>query len=114
MSVELNGTSENFEASVTMSANGVELQALQLRPKISVDGPTDGTLVRMSVGETINLGNYQSLRLDVSVQLPTNLASLDSTVTQCADYVDMILKERKDQFAEKANAVKSDLDKVFG
>lgn len=42
--------------------------------------------VRVAVGQTYNLGNFESMRLDVSVTLPCRVEDVDATYTAASDY----------------------------
>lgn len=65
-------------ASVT-DQNGVVKETLTPIALALVDGPQ--TRVKCAVGMTINLGNFQSARIDASLEAPSNLDtdSLDKT-----------------------------------
>ena len=43
--------------------------------------------VRMAAGKTYNLGNYESLRLDVSVSMPCRPSQVDEACTTVSDIV---------------------------
>jgi hypothetical protein len=43
--------------------------------------------VRVGVGQTFNLGNFESLRIDVAVTLPTRVEDIDETYTRASEYV---------------------------
>jgi len=52
--------------------------------------------VRIAGGKTINLGNFESLRIDVAVELPSepNRESVIETYKEAADLVDNIMIEQ--------------------
>jgi|SRR5690606_9353805 len=43
--------------------------------------------VRVSAGNTYNLGNFESMRLDVSVTLPCLPSKIEETYTRASDFV---------------------------
>lgn len=43
--------------------------------------------VRVSAGNTYNLGNFESMRLDVSVTLPCLPSQIEATYTRASDFV---------------------------
>lgn len=43
--------------------------------------------VRVGAGNTFNMGNYESLRIDVSVTLPCHPHQIDETYRQASDWV---------------------------
>lgn len=50
--------------------------------------PTESTLlVRVGGGMTVNLGNYESARIDVSVQAPATKEILEETYSWLTDWV---------------------------
>lgn len=44
-------------------------------------------LVRVSAGSTINLGNFESMRIDVSVTLPCRVEDIDDTYVRASEFV---------------------------
>jgi hypothetical protein len=54
--------------------------------------------VRVSVGSTYNLGNFESLRLDVGVTLPCRVEDIDETYRRASDYVAEKLQEEEAQW----------------
>lgn len=49
--------------------------------------------VRVSVGQTINLGNYESHRLDVVVSLPCYREEIDTALINAADTASTFLED---------------------
>ena len=54
---------------------------------------TDGTLIGFKVGHTMNLGNYESARFEVSLVLPSKLNQLDKDFKLCQEWADKKLAE---------------------
>jgi hypothetical protein len=63
--------------------------------KQSVTDPlhTDGTLVGFKIGHTKNLGNYETVRIEVSLVLPTYIEHVDMAYKTCKDWADKKLTE---------------------
>lgn len=57
----------------------------------------DPAVVRVSMGTTLNMGNYQSLRLGVDLALPCTPAQVDVAFQKAAEFVekklDTLIKE---------------------
>lgn len=54
--------------------------------------------VRVSAGQTYNLGNYESMRLDVSVTLPCRVQDVEDTYTRASEFVAEKLQEEETQW----------------
>lgn len=54
---------------------------------------TDGTLVGFKMGYTKNLGNYESVRVEVSLVLPTYIEHTDKAYGICKKWADEKLTE---------------------
>lgn len=54
--------------------------------------------VRVAMGQTYNLGNYESLRLDVSVTLPCLPSEVDKTYEEASDFCAEKLLAEQDQW----------------
>lgn len=54
--------------------------------------------VRVAMGQTYNLGNYESLRLDVSVTLPCLPADVHKTYEEASDFCAEKLLAEQDQW----------------
>jgi hypothetical protein len=52
-------------------------------------------LVRVSAGSTINLGNFESMRLDVSVTLPCRVEEIQETYVRASEYVSDFMAEEE-------------------
>lgn len=75
-------------ASVT-DQNGVVKETITPVALSLAEGPQ--TRVKCAVGMTINLGNFQSARIDVSLEAPSNLDtdSLDKTFEFIKNWIDV-------------------------
>jgi hypothetical protein len=54
---------------------------------------TDGTLIGFKVGHTMNLGNYESARFEVSLVLPSKKSQLNKDFKLCQEWADKKLAE---------------------
>lgn len=54
--------------------------------------------VKVAVGQTYNLGNYESMRLDVSVTLPCRVEDIQDTYQTASDYCAEKLQEEEVQW----------------
>lgn len=61
----------------------------------------DPHYVRISAGMTRNLGNYESLRVDVSISSPCTEAEIDAKVSELGDKVAEKLEEEIDKYFEE-------------
>jgi hypothetical protein len=50
-------------------------------------------VVRVSMGSTLNMGNYQSLRLGVDLALPCDPAAIDNAFDRASKFVEKKLNE---------------------
>lgn len=70
--------------------------------KNSKTGPlhTDGTLVGFKMGYTKNLGHYESVRVEVSLVLPTYIENVEHAYKVCKDWADKKLTEAVDEIEQ--------------
>lgn len=54
--------------------------------------------VRVAAGQTYNLGNYESMRLDVSVTLPCRVEDIEDTYARASEFVADKLQEEETQW----------------
>jgi hypothetical protein len=59
---------------------------------------TEPAYVRVAAGQTINMGDYESLRIDVSVSMPCYVEMVNETQKECADWVADRLADEVDQY----------------
>jgi hypothetical protein len=59
--------------------------------------------VRVSVGSTYNLGNFESLRLDVSVTLPCLVEEVEDTYSRASEFCAEKLQEEEAQWLPGAS-----------
>ena len=76
-------------------AGGVEQEAVERQVHVFV---TDPAYVRVSAGQTVNLGNYESLRVDVSVTVPCYQEMVEETRESAAEWVATSLQNEIDQW----------------
>jgi hypothetical protein len=53
----------------------------------------DKARVKYSTGMTINIGNYQTARVDVGIELPSEIDKLEETYNKALDFVNTHLME---------------------
>jgi hypothetical protein len=102
------------EVTSAVVRRGETFSESEARPSERVEGPeatpkSGGSLARVEykAGTTINMGNYESLRVDVGIVLPSRMSpdSLDTTFEFCREWVEgkleeeiaRIMKERDDK-----------------
>lgn len=56
--------------------------------------------VRAAIGTTRNLGDYESLRIDVAVTIPCYVETINETYEEAAEWVAEKLEEELELFAE--------------
>lgn len=59
---------------------------------------TDPAYVRISHGVTKNIGEYESMRIDVSVSIPCYRELVDETAQQCGETVALYLERELDEY----------------
>lgn len=84
------------------SANKNEVEPTEI-PAIA---PEDLAKVRYSIGVTINLENFNSARVDIGVELPSHLESLEATYEEAVDYCNDKLVEEISQLQNLRKVLK--------
>ena len=64
---------------------------------------TEPAYVRVSAGVTRNMGNYESLRLDVSVSIPCYVEEIERVQAEAADIVAKALEREQDNYTGGSN-----------
>ena len=59
---------------------------------------TEPAYVRVAAGQTINLGDFESLRVDVAITMPCYREQVGETQAECADWVASRLGNEVDQY----------------
>lgn len=59
---------------------------------------TDPAYIRVNAGMTKNMGNYESLRLDVALTVPCYLEEIDDVFDQVADRAAMFLSKELEKY----------------
>ena len=72
--------------SVMSSAYGEERVQEEQAGTIMFPPGVEPAFVRVNAGKTLNLGNYESLRIDVSISLPCLPEDINATYEQAADF----------------------------
>lgn len=62
---------------------------------------TEPAFVRVNAGTTINLGNYESLRIDVSLSVPCYVEEIEKVQKRVASLVADMLSEEKEAYTGK-------------
>lgn len=90
-------------------ASGAEKIESSEEPSLLFDKPfCDVTVMG---GQTVNVGNYNSVRFSVAVRMPCTKKDLDSTYEFCKNYVDDKMQKLQDEVkGVKADAKDSDDD----
>lgn len=61
-------------------------------------------IVRVGVGNTINLGNFESMRIDISVTLPCPVQDIEETYRRASEYASEFMAEEEAVWLGPANA----------
>lgn len=73
-------------ASKTVSAYGEETVSEEQVSVKRFSPNVEPAFIRVNAGKTLNLGNYESLRIDVSVTLPCLPEEIEQTYEQAAEF----------------------------
>ncbi len=79
------------EGSTTVQKKGESLETVKTSATEAVE--TDGTMIGFKVGHTMNLGNYESARFEVSLELPSKAGQIDADFKICQEWADKKLAE---------------------
>lgn len=60
-------------------------------------------LIRVGIGNTINLGNYESMRIDISVTLPCRVEDLEEGYRRASEYASEFMAEEEAVWLGPAN-----------
>lgn len=85
--------------SVTASGVGVEEDKRTVLEVRKFE--TDPAFIRVNAGVTKNLGNYESLRVDVSITAPCYVEEMESVQKHIAELVATMLDEEVEQYLGK-------------
>jgi hypothetical protein len=69
----------------------------------------DQEILKLTVGLALNLGDYQSLRVDVGVERPSERKSLDEDFDAMREDLEVQLKRSIDSFYTQSRKISSDL-----
>jgi len=61
-------------------------------------------LVRVGVGNTINLGNFESMRIDISITLPCLVEDIEDTYRRASEYASEFMAEEEAVWLGPTNA----------
>lgn len=67
---------------------------------------TEPAYVRVSAGQTINMGDFESLRIDVAITMPCYAEMVTETQEQCADWVADKLEEEVEKYTGESDGEK--------
>lgn len=91
------------EALLTVTASGVGIDD-EKRKSIEVRKfETDPAYVRVNAGVTKNLGNYESLRVDVSLTVPCYVEEMERVQKRTAELVADMLDAEVEQYLGKGD-----------
>lgn len=91
------------EAVLVVTASGVGIEE-EKRKSIEVRKfETDPAYVRVNAGVTKNLGNYESLRVDVSLTVPCYVEEMEKVQKRTATLVADMLDEEVEQYLGKGD-----------
>jgi hypothetical protein len=79
------------EGTTTAQKKGESIETVKKSTTEAVD--TDGTMVGFKVGHTMNLGNYESARFEVWLELPSKADNIDEDFKICQEWADKKLAE---------------------
>jgi len=80
---------------VTPFKNADEIETVEKEVHIF---ETEPAYVRVAAGQTINLGSYESMRVDVAITMPCYTEMVDETQLECANWVAEKLQYEVDQY----------------
>lgn len=78
---------KEHEATVTVMASGVGIEEEKRKPIEVRKFETEPAYVRVNAGVTKNLGNYESLRVDVSITVPCYVEEIEKVEKRTAALV---------------------------
>lgn len=80
---------------VTPFKNAEEVESEEIEVHVF---ETEPAYVRVAAGQTINLGDFESLRVDVAVTMPCYAEQVGDTQKECAEWVAARLGAEVDQY----------------
>lgn len=94
-------TQVEHEATLTVTASGVGVEAEKRKSLEVRTFKTDPAFVRVNAGVTKNLGNYESLRVDVAITVPCYVEEIEKVQKRAAALVaDMLDAEVAEYLGE--------------
>lgn len=75
----------------------VDTGRIRIRPFV-----TTPANVSVKAGATVNLGNYESARVDVMLSVPCYIEEIDEVYEQTKDWVDRMVKKEYDELSRSA------------
>lgn len=75
----------------------VDIGRIRIRPFV-----TNTANVSVKAGATVNLGNYESARVDVMLSVPCYVEEIDEVYEQTKDWVDRMVKKEYDELSRSA------------
>ena len=75
----------------------VDIGRIRIRPFV-----TNTANVSVKGGATVNLGNYESARVDVMLSVPCYIEEIDEVYEQTKDWVDRMVKKEYDELSRSA------------
>jgi len=87
--------SETIKRTTRSGAYGSEEEEQETLGEVDFPAGVEPAFVRVSAGGTYNLGDYNSLRLDVSVTIPCHPGKIEQTYRDASDFVAEKLSEEE-------------------
>ena len=75
----------------------VEIGRIRIRPFV-----TNPANISVKAGATVNLGNYESARVDVMLSVPCYVEEIDEVYEQTKDWVDRMVKKEYDELSRSS------------
>ena len=93
---------EEVKRTTRSSAYGNEEEENEVLERVKFPEGVEPAFVRVSVGSTYNLGNYESLRIDVSITLPCDPARVDQGYEDASAFVaDKLAREESNWIGKR-------------
>lgn len=89
------------DAVMVVTASGVGVESEKRKVLEVRKFETDPAFVRVNAGVTKNLGNYESLRVDVSLTVPCYVEEMEAVQKRTAELVATMLDEEVEEYLGK-------------
>ncbi len=89
---------ETKQATINVTASGFGVDKNETKTISVVKFESEPAYVRANAGVTKSTGNYESLRVDISVSLPCYPEEVDEVLERVCDYVAVKLQSELDKY----------------